>query len=472
MSSRPASASLSPDKTGRLAILACVAALCLLLAVMAGVTMVLRGSLRAQILGRDAAILGSVAVYEAERTEALELKYTGSSSGAADRVLTALLDVSRLDGVVALRVFDEEGAFMDAVPATFVRGGIEEGDLATLRNLRPVSRFHPKARLDSFLVSDAKTASEAVPLLEVIVPVYTRGDRRLLGIGQFLLDGAPTAKAFAELDKNLLSQAGAAFAAAILLGGGLIGWSLWKLRSESRRLMLRTRELARANRALALRSRVSAIGAVTANLLHGLKNPLAALSLFVEERRRGAGADGDDAGEASAAVRRMGRMIEESVSILAQEEGGERFDFALSEVAAVVKDRTKARAAERGVTLVEAPSPQASLDNRCGNLLTLAAVNLVTNAVEASPKDSTVRLFWEADAVAGRGIFRVEDSGCGLPEAMRADPFRPVKSAKEGGSGVGLAIAAQLAGQMGGEIRLESSGETGTVFSIRFPVRA
>jgi len=327
---------MSPDRTGRRAIFASVAALCLLFAVMAAVTLVLRGSLRAQILGRDAAILASVAVYEAERTEALELKYTGSSSGAADRVLAALLDVSRLDGVVALRVFDEEGAFMDAVPANFVRGGIEQSDLAILRNLRPVSRFHPKARLDSFLVSNAQTATEAVPLLEVMGPVYTRGDRRLLGIGQFLLDGAPTAQAFAELDKNLLRQAGAAFAAAMLLGGGLIGWSLWKLRSESRRLRLRTRELVRANRELALRSRVSAIGAVTANLLHGLKNPLAALSLFVEERRRSAGVDGDDAGEASAAIRRMGRMIEESVSILAQEEGGERFDYTLSEVAAVV----------------------------------------------------------------------------------------------------------------------------------------
>ena len=463
--------SIYSGKSGYQALVASGAALVLLLAVMTAVTLGLRERLRAQILGRDAAVLSSVAVYEAERTEALQLEYTGSGSGQADRVLEALLDVSRLDGVVALRVFDESGNFSDAAPAAFVRGGIDPADMESVKALRPVSHFHPDARLDSFFVRSGSAGAESVPLLEVIVPVYTRTGHKLMGIGQFLLDGAPTGRAFAELDRNLMVQAGAAFAAAIVLGGGLIGWSFWKLHRGNLLLLARTRELARANRELALRSRVSAIGAVTANLLHGLKNPLAALSMYVEERRHSEASGDAGLGDAGEAVRRMGRMIEESVSILAQEAGGEKFDYSLAEVAEVVKGRCTPRAEGRGIVLAEDAVPEAQMDNRSGNLLALAAVNLVSNAVEASPAGSTVRIFWRISGGEKRGVFSVRDAGPGLPEAMRAEPFRPVRSSKEGGSGVGLAIAAQLVSQMGGAIRLDSTGGEGSVFSIEFPLR-
>ncbi|HNX04313.1 MAG TPA: HAMP domain-containing sensor histidine kinase [Opitutales bacterium] len=256
-----------------------------------------------------------------------------------------------------------------------------------------------------------------------------------------------------------------------LLGGGLIGWSLWKLHRGNILLLARTRALASANRELALRSRVSAIGAVTANLLHGLKNPLAALSMYVEERRRSEEAGDDGSGDAGEAVRRMGRMIEESVAILAQEVGGEKFDYSLAEIAEVVKDRCAPRAAGRGVAIATEPVPEGQMDNRSGNLLTLAAVNLVTNAIEASAPGSSVGISWslrEPDAVA---VFSVTDSGPGLPDSMREDPFRPVHSSKEGGSGVGLAIAAQLVSQMGGSIRLDATGPKGSVFSITFQLR-
>jgi nitrogen-specific signal transduction histidine kinase len=61
----------------------------------------------------------------------------------------------------------------------------------------------------------------------------------------------------------------------------------------------------------------------------------------------------------------------------------------------------------------------------------------------------------------------VADTGRGLPEALRVDPFHPVKSGKKGGSGVGLAIAAHLAGQADAGLTLENTGASGTVFALR-----
>lgn len=480
---------LEAQRTPRRALLLALLGLGVFVGVLLGVSLSLRQRLRGQILARDAAVLSALALLEVEKADSQALAYYGLKSADEESMLEALLDVSRLDGVVAFRVFDAQGqTLLDAVPTSFVRGELSPEDVDTLQKTRkPLSHFHPQSSLGRyFYLSGANEAQEndrPLPVLEVLVPVHRRSSSELEGIGQFLLDGEPTEAAFAELDRNLALQAGFALLAALFLGGGLLLWSFLSLNRGYRLLYARTRELARANRELALRSRVSAIGAVTANLLHGLKNPLAALSLYVEERRRaGVAEEGlDDAGEAA---RRMGRMIEESVAILAQEEGGERFDYTLGEVAEVVLDRAQRNAKERGVSLSCANVlSEITIDNRRGNLLALAAVNLVQNAVQASEAGQEVALEWNLETSEGVGddngqitgavegtcvCLRVRDAGAGLPEAMRVDPFQPVRSVKKGGSGVGLAIAAQLVRQMEGTLELEHTGEQGSVFAVRF----
>jgi signal transduction histidine kinase len=459
-----------PGLPGRKALAAFAAGLCVFAVVLAVVTVALREKLRSQIVGRDAAVLSSVALFEVDRARSSTAAYTGYGSGNEEEsILEALLDVSRLDGVVALRVFDAKGNFLDAAPAQFVRGGIEKEDMESLRSLKPASHFHPQASLGAFFLGSAEGGGQSVPILEILVPVHARGKSTLEGVGQFILDGAPTQAAFAELDRNLARQAGLAFAMAFILGGGLMSWAFWRMHRRNLLLLARTKALAKANRELALRSRVVAIGAVTANLLHGLKNPLAALSVYVEERRRQGDAAHDEALEdAGQAVRRMGGMIEQSVSILGQDEGGERFDYTLAEIGEVALGRCAKAAQDGGVDLHNQNGPEMLIDNRRGNLLALAAVNLLQNAVEATPRGGRVTLSWTLSQNGNTAALTVTDTGPGLPENMRADPFRPVHSGKKGGSGVGLAIAAQLVGQMGGKLSMEGTGPSGTVFSIRF----
>jgi len=467
----PTSASEKTSDTrnsGRIALVVSLTGLSMFAVVVALVTLALRERLRAQIVARDASVLSSVASLEMERARALNANYAAYKTDE-DSLLAALLDVSRLDGVVALRVFDAEGSFVDAAPANFVRGVISDADMTTLRATKPVSHYHASANLGDFIYDKSTDAreSKAIPLLEVLVPIYDRNSAKLKGVGQFLLDGKPTALAFDELDRNLVLQDVLALFAAFFLGGSLVSWSYWKLHRGNILLSARTRELAKANRELALRSRVSAIGAVTAHLLHGLKNPLASLSMYVEERRR-SGSSGDEALEdAGEAVRRMGRMIEESVSILGQDAGDERFDYALSEIEEVVISRCEKPAKERGVGIQRADCPEQTVDNRRGNLLALAAVNLAQNAIEATPPGKTVSLAW-TKTQAGSITLTITDSGPGLPENVARDPFKPVRSSKLTGSGVGMAIAAQLVRQMGGDISLDYTGAKGTAFSISF----
>ena len=69
--------------------------------------------------------------------------------------------------------------------------------------------------------------------------------------------------------------------------------------------------------------------------------------------------------------------------------------------------------------------------------------------------------------------FLVEDDGPGLPEAVKKNIFQPVKSEKEGGSGIGLALSHQLAVSLGGSLELEENTErTGARFKLAIPVAA
>jgi signal transduction histidine kinase len=105
--------------------------------------------------------------------------------------------------------------------------------------------------------------------------------------------------------------------------------------------------------------------------------------------------------------------------------------------------------------------------SRTAHLAGLVLVNLVTNAIEASPRGSVVRL--EVAADGPRVAFSVSDSGPGLPEPVRAGLFRPVRSAKRGGGGVGLAISHRLARHAGGTLELVASGDGGTTFRVWVP---
>lgn len=73
--------------------------------------------------------------------------------------------------------------------------------------------------------------------------------------------------------------------------------------------------------------------------------------------------------------------------------------------------------------------------------------------------------------------FEVEDTGRGIPEHMLGKIFEPFVqgdlglSKKFGGTGLGLAICAQLAGLMGGSIRVKSRLTVGSTFTIQIPLK-
>jgi signal transduction histidine kinase len=77
----------------------------------------------------------------------------------------------------------------------------------------------------------------------------------------------------------------------------------------------------------------------------------------------------------------------------------------------------------------------------------------------------------------GRVVYRVQDTGIGIPGAMQQtvfDEFRQVDGSstrRYGGSGLGLSLARRLARLLGGEITVDSSLGEGSTFVVELPLQ-
>ena len=63
----------------------------------------------------------------------------------------------------------------------------------------------------------------------------------------------------------------------------------------------------------------------------------------------------------------------------------------------------------------------------------------------------------------------VEDSGVGIPEALRGRIFEPMVTTKDEGTGLGLYISRRLVEEHHGVLGFRCKAEGGTVFTVHLP---
>jgi signal transduction histidine kinase len=137
------------------------------------------------------------------------------------------------------------------------------------------------------------------------------------------------------------------------------------------------------------------------------------------------------------------------------------------------------RSAYRDVAEVETDFGELPLVECHVGELSQVFVNLIVNAAHAiadaaaeSGARGVIRVRTRHDR--GTVTVRIEDTGAGIPEAIRHrifDPFFTTKPVGKG-TGQGLCIANAIVSQHGGRLTFETEVRRGTAFTIELPVRA
>jgi signal transduction histidine kinase len=167
------------------------------------------------------------------------------------------------------------------------------------------------------------------------------------------------------------------------------------------------------------------------------------------------------------------RELLEGLLTLARIDAGAPLELAPEDLREVATEAVKAaRAAAGGKVEIEYVAPdepiEASLDR--ARIRQVAAI-LLDNAIKYTPEGGTVAV----DVGRENGWMRlaVSDTGIGIPADQlplvferfhQADPARA-----EGGAGLGLSIARQIARAHGGEIEAKSEPGEGSTFALRIP---
>lgn len=92
-------------------------------------------------------------------------------------------------------------------------------------------------------------------------------------------------------------------------------------------------------------------------------------------------------------------------------------------------------------------------------------VNLVRNAIEASPEGDTVTITLSLSP-SGSLTFDVADNGSGIPLAKRQQIFDPFFTTKKEGTGLGLPIVKKIVEAHGGSLQTLDNDSGGTIFRI------
>jgi signal transduction histidine kinase len=208
---------------------------------------------------------------------------------------------------------------------------------------------------------------------------------------------------------------------------------------------------------------------VAARLAHEVKNPLAAIKGLSTHMARGAGDE--------KTKERLDIVAQEADRLQAIVDGFLGFTRGLDDlriarvlpydVARELVVLLETRAEEAGVAIEVIGDERADVRGDARKIRQ-ALLNVVLNALEASPRGSSVTI-----AVA-RGApdtvrVRVTDRGAGMSAAVLERLRKPHFTTKPRGSGLGVAIARAFVEQHGGTMTIESAEGAGTTVVIELP---
>ena len=219
--------------------------------------------------------------------------------------------------------------------------------------------------------------------------------------------------------------------------------------------------------------RTRALEGIAARLAHEVKNPLAAIKGLSTHVARNS--TDDKVRERLTIVASEAERLQEIVEgFLSFSRGLDDLKVGPTKPYDIARELSlllETRAADAGVTIEVRGSRELTL-NADDKKLRQALLNLVLNAMQASTRGTTVTLEVAKSCADGAAVVRVMDRGAGMGPEILDRIRKPYYTTKEGGSGLGIAVARGIIEQHGGTLRFESSSGRGTTATVILPACA
>jgi signal transduction histidine kinase len=230
-------------------------------------------------------------------------------------------------------------------------------------------------------------------------------------------------------------------------------------------------DLRRARDDLVAASKLAFVGELAAGMAHEIRTPLGILRSSAQ--MLGRASDGQAAerrelvGMLIGEVDRLDRVVT-GLTELARPRQLAVQPTPLHELLGRVLDFVAGQATEKGLVLRRIFGDDPCVAHCDPDEIYQVALNLVVNALQVTAHGGAilVRTFVPGDRWVG---FEVTDTGPGLSAERQAQIFTPFVSFREGGTGLGLAVAQRTVLAHGGTICVRSTAGYGATFSVELP---
>lgn len=216
--------------------------------------------------------------------------------------------------------------------------------------------------------------------------------------------------------------------------------------------------------------RLAAIGQLSAEVVHEIRNPLNAISLNIDWLQHELRELDPEVNKTLASIaKEVVRLhqITESYLARARVPTGSKLRAPVNEVIQEIIEFAQKESQAEKISIEAELSERELFVSTDRSRLKQAFLNVLKNAREAMPHGGTIRVRTEVRDNLYRVLF--SDTGSGMSETTRQRTFDPFFTTKTNGTGLGLAVTKSIVEEANGNLSCESRVGQGTTFTFQFP---
>jgi signal transduction histidine kinase len=235
-------------------------------------------------------------------------------------------------------------------------------------------------------------------------------------------------------------------------------------------LTRKERRIGELHRHLLRSERLAALGELSSQVAHEIRNPLTAIGGFARSIERRLASDHPDREPIEIIIKeteRLERILTEQLrfaKLSPPEFNPEDINKVIRETVSLFKEKIKTKGARLKEELA-ADIPTLNMD---ADKMKQVFINLLQNAIDTIPDGGRITI--KTSKLDRTVEIRFANDGPPIPEDILERLFVPFATTKATGSGLGLPIAYEIVYEHGGIIDVRSEEGSGTVFLITLPL--